>query len=151
MSDGKAHETVFAEAGHIELRGGKVRATAVVIGQNGKPVPPSPAQPSEVQRWAMAAENDEWLDDALVYFGRATNWFDIYKTLECLIGHFRSESEFLKLNWAPADDIKLLKRTANWARHAKRNVDRPTKPMALQEAQTLLAHLLRRALDSGSS
>jgi hypothetical protein len=151
MSDGKAHETIFAKTGVIELRGGKVRATAVVIGQDGKPVPPSSAQPSEVQRWTMAVENDDWLDDALVYFGRATNWFDIYKTLECLIGRFGSEFEFLKLDWAPAADIKLLKRTANWARHAKRKIDRPTSPMALKEAQTLLAHLLRRALELSDS
>jgi hypothetical protein len=145
-SDGKQHTTIFAEMGAMESRD-KLRATAIVIGRGGTPVPPSPPQPSEVQRWAMAIENDDLLDDALVYFGRATDWFDIYKTLECLIIRFGpGESAFLKLNWAPAAEIERLKRTANSARHAKHQFAPPKNPMTLKEAQSLLAQLLRRAL-----
>ena len=47
-----------------------------------QPIPPSPTVPSEVQAWATLADDDELLEDALIYFGRATDWFDIYKTLE---------------------------------------------------------------------
>jgi hypothetical protein len=149
-SDGKLHTTIFVEMGAIELRGSKLRATAILIGQDGKPVPPSPLEPSEVQRWAMAVENDGLLDDALLYFGRATDWFDIYKTLECLILRFGpSEYEFLKLNWASEAEIDRLKRTANWARHAKRKFASPPSPMAIKDARSLLAQLLRRALAGG--
>jgi hypothetical protein len=145
-SDGKQHTTIFAEMVLMDSDD-KIRATALVIGQDGKPVPPSPPQPTEVQRWAVAVENDDLLDDALVYFGRASDWFDIYKTLECLILRFGpSESEFLKLNWAPGAEIDRLKRTANWARHAKRKFAPPPSPMALEDARSLLAQLLRRAL-----
>jgi hypothetical protein len=144
-SDGKQHTTMFAEMGVMEVQS-KFRATAIVIGQDGKPVAPSDPQPSDVQRWSMAVENDDLLDDALVYFGRATDWFDIYKTLECLILRFGGEAAFLKLGWADEAEIGRLKRTANWARHAKRQFAPPKNPMALKEAQSLLAQLMRRAL-----
>ena len=124
-----------------------MHASATVIGTDGKPVPPPPPQPSEVQKWTTLAENDDLLDDAFIYFGRATDWFDIYKTLECLILRFGgSESAFLALGWASATEVTRLKRTANAARHAKRKFGPPPNPISLEDARTLLGQLLRRAL-----
>jgi hypothetical protein len=125
------------------------RTTVTAIAPDGQVIPPSPPQPSEVQRWAVITNSEVWLDDALVYFGRATDWFDIYKTFECLIERFGGgkEAAFLKLNWAPAAEVKRLKRTANWvARHPRRKYDRPSRPMGLEEARELVGKLLRRAL-----
>jgi hypothetical protein len=97
----------------------------------------------------------------LVYFGRITtwlplgtarqaeapDWFDVYKCLECIMNKFGpTETAFLKLNWAPKKNIELLKRTANWARHARRKNARPPTPMEFTAARTLLGQILRRAL-----
>ena len=74
---------------------------------------PAPPEPSNPQRWLSLAAEDDLLADALRYFGRGDDWFDIYKALECLIGRFwrGEETDFLALGWASADKIKLLKRT----------------------------------------
>jgi hypothetical protein len=140
--DGGMHETLFAE-GTLKGRG-KLRANAIVISPDGKPAPPP--QPSEVQKWTTLAESDDLLDDALIYFGRAIDWFDIYKALECLIRRFGGESAFLALGWASETEINRLKRTANWARHARRKFSPPPEPTSLKDARALLGLLLRRAL-----
>lgn len=154
-ADGKLHQTVFAE-GAVFGRS-KVRGVALVLGPDGNPKPSPPAMPSEVQNWAVLADNDDLLEDALIYFGRAsetnqahapTYWFDIYKALESLILRFGpSEAEFFALNWASSAEIDRLKRTANWARHARRKFDPPPRPASAQEARDLMAQLLRKAFD----
>lgn len=118
------------------------------IGPDGKPIPPPPPQPSDVQKWCTLAEGDDLLDDAFIYFGRGRNWFDIYKTLECLILMRFSDNEnaFFSSGWAPEAQLRRLKRTANWARHAKHKFSPPSDPMSIDEAYELLAQLMRRAL-----
>jgi hypothetical protein len=149
--DGSLHRTAFLETVMFEARSSVV-ADSIHIGPDGQPVPPPPPQPSEVQRWATLADDQAWLEDALVYFGRATDWFDIYKALECLILRFGgSEAKFLALNWAPATEVQRLKRTANWvARHAERKFDRAPNPMTLKEARQLVGELLRRAFEEAA-
>ncbi len=145
MSDGARHRTMFPESAQMNLSG--MQPTLTVAGPDGQPLPPSPPAPSDVQVWANLAESDDFLDDALIYFGTATEWFDIYKTLETLILRFGpGEEAFLSLSWAPKKDVELLKRTANWARHAKRKFKPPDNPMDLREAHKLIGQLLRRAL-----
>jgi hypothetical protein len=155
MPDGIRHRTIFPEGVEAKLRVGTLNVT--VTGPDGRPIPTLP-RPSDVQVWARLAEADDLLDDALIYFGTATEWFDIYKTLETLILRFgagkkqsQKEKAFLSLNWAPEDDIARLKRTANWARHAKRRFEPPANPMQLPEARSLVGQLLRRALSVGSA
>jgi hypothetical protein len=146
-ADGRLNETVFLQ-GHLELGRMKLHANLTVTGPDGQPLPPPPPQASEVQHWSTIADSEPLLDDALIYFGKATDWFDIYKCLECLILKFGpSEAEFLALDWAPSNDVERLKRIANYARHAKRRFDPPPKPMELRDARVLLGSLLRRALD----
>lgn len=155
-SDGKLHKYVFASM-HVELGRARAHAVGVALGPDGKPLPPPPAQPSEVQNWSATAQSDGLIEDALIYYGRATDWFDIYKALECLIlkfGRGRSDGErektFRELGWAPKNEIKRLKQTANWLRHAQRKYKRPPSPMPIQEARSLLGALLRRALTEGT-
>jgi hypothetical protein len=146
-ADGRLHRTIFAEMAVFET-GDRLHATATVIGPDGKPVPQPPPQASEVQRWMEIADGDPLLDDAFIYFGKAVDWFDIYKALECLILKFGgSENAFLELSWAPKADVLRLKQTANWARHARRKFDPPENPMPIREARELMAELLRRALN----
>ena len=151
MPDGTRHRTIFAESVQsLEMFAGEI--TVTVTGPDGRPIPAPPPTPSDVQVWAALAEADDFLDDALIYFGTATEWFDIYKTLETLILRFGpGEEAFLSLNWAPKKEIELLKRTANWARHAKRKFAPPAKPMQLPDARRLLGQLLRRALSPAAS
>jgi hypothetical protein len=147
--DGRLHRTIFAEMAAFEASD-KLHAIATVIGPDGKPVPPPHPQPSEVQRWAAIADQETWLDDALIYFGRATDWFDIYKALECLEKRFGGETAFQELDWVPKTEVERLKRTANWARHARRKFKPPPNPMDLKEALKLLDQLLRRALEEAA-
>ena len=152
--DGTLHRTIQPEPGAYELSGrGKLRVDTIVIGPDGRPVPSSPPQPSEVQKWFALAENDGLLDDALIYFGRATNWFDAYKTLETLILRFGGgEREFLALGWASENEITRLKHTANAAaRHAKRKFEPPRNPMTLKEARALLERLLRCGMNEAET
>lgn len=104
-SDGRLHRTMFAEMGAFEARG-KMSATATVIGPDGKVVPTPPPQPSEVHRWAAIVDGDDLLDDAVTYFRKAIDWFDIYKALKSLVLRFGQGSErtFLALGWEPASD-----------------------------------------------
>jgi hypothetical protein len=145
-SNGVLHRTLFVEAGQFKLSGKPVTMRIVTFGQDGKPLTPPP-QPSAVQAWAELAEEDELLEDALVYFGRSTDWFDIYKALECLIMRAGGEEEFLALGWAQKTQIKRLKQTANSARHARKKYDPPENPMGSEEAHSLVGDLLRRAFD----
>ena len=113
---------------HVELGRFRMHAVGVALGPDGNPLPPPRAQPSEAQNWSATAQSDGLIEDALIYYGRATDWFDISKALECLILKFgggRSDGErektFKELGWAPKNEIERLKRTANWLRHAQRN------------------------------
>ena len=150
-ADGKQHRTMFPQTVTFELRGSSVlRVDARHIGPDGKPVPPPPPQPSEVQRWVAKADGDKLLGDALMYFRKGADWPDIYKALECLFERAGGEHEFLALNWEPKGEIRRLKHTAAWARkwaqHARPKGKPPTDPMNLNDAHALLGRLLRRAL-----
>lgn len=124
----------------------RVQGVAVAIGPDGKPIPSPPPERSDPQTWlSIAAEND-LLADALIYFSRSENWFDIFKGLECLFLEFGpSEAEFLDLGWANRSEITLLKRTANAERHARKKYKPPSNPMGRVQARELLATLLARA------
>ncbi|MGY8635728.1 hypothetical protein RAD15_24980 [Bradyrhizobium sp. 14AA] len=152
-ADGKLHRTVFLE-GRIDGRSRVHGAAVRITGPDGKPAPPPPPEPSEVQNWAAIADTDDYLEDALIYFGRVsapdnphppTFWFDIYKALESLMDRSGGEARFLALAWAPREDVKQLKQTASWARHARRKFKKPSPATGEQDAKDLMARLLRRA------
>ncbi|MGL3108907.1 hypothetical protein [Bradyrhizobium sp. BR 1432] len=159
--DGKMHRTMFADAACFARS--RIHAAAVVIGPDGKPkLDPLPTR-SQVQRWAAIADNDDLLEDALIYFGRVsapdqphppTFWFDIYKALECLIERFgenkKREDTFFALDWVPAE-VERLKQTANWARHARRKFKKPSPATTEQEAKELMARLFRKAFEKAAA
>ncbi|HVQ71884.1 MAG TPA: hypothetical protein VMT08_30740 [Bradyrhizobium sp.] len=153
---GELHRAIFPGVVEVELRLFPGTVTVTNMGPDGKLHSPPP-RPTRVQTWARLADDDELLDDALVYFGRSADWFDIYKALECLILRFggskakKREAVFLSLGWAPADEISRLKRTANAARHARKRYDPPANPMSVKKAHALLGTLLRRAFDEVAS
>ena len=99
---------------------------------------------------SIAAEDDH-LADALTYFARGDDWFDVYKALECLEMRFGGEEEFRSLGWADKGKIKLLKRTANSGRHARKKFDPPPHPMERTEARDMLAKLMACAFLEASA
>src|SRR4051812_43807650 len=70
--NGEVHRTGFAEGHLLEARDRLYAGTVVVTGPGGKPQPAPPVKPSEVQNWAAIADNDDILEDALIYFGRVS-------------------------------------------------------------------------------
>ncbi|MGY4285810.1 hypothetical protein ACVWXO_005030 [Bradyrhizobium sp. LM2.7] len=160
-SDGTMHRTMFADAAFLARS--RIHAAAVVIGPDGKLKADPPPTQSDVQRWVAIADNDDILEDALIYVGRVsapdqphppTFWFDIYKALECLIERFggnkKREETFFALDWVPAE-VERLKQTANWARHAKRKFKKPSPATTEQEAKELMVRLLRKAFEKAAA
>jgi hypothetical protein len=71
--DGHPQRTVnFAEMRASE-QGDKAQMAFSVTGPDGKPIAATPRR-SQVQDWMQLADNDDLLGDALIYFGRGTNW-----------------------------------------------------------------------------
>jgi hypothetical protein len=144
-TEGHVHRTMFAEMVAYEAQD-RMRAIGQLLDANGNPIPAVPT-PSEVQGWAAIADNDSLIHEALTYFRKSQTWFNIYKALECLILRFGGdEAKFLALQWEPSAQIKLLKRSANTLRHAKKQFEPIETPMTLRDANSLLSKLLRRAL-----
>ena len=142
--DGKQHAYAFGEMAAIEFDRCVMRATAIVFGRDGKPLPPSPPTPSEPQSWNRKAERDDDVSDLLDHFGRADNWYDIYKTIEFAEHVIGGEHKLWKALGADAKASKHLKACANFYRHAK--AYRPLKLLTLSEARPVLAHTVRTVI-----
>jgi len=153
LSDETVRRQLFEQTGEVlRLKGRAVGG----IGLDGAPEPPKPDEPSEPQQWLSIAAEDDLLADALTYFARGDDWFDVYKALECLEMRFGGARKgqverFRGLGWADPDKIKLLKQTANSGRHARKKFDPPPDPMEWTEARDLLAKLMARAFHEASA
>ena len=140
---GNRHAWVFAEL-VAELGRFVMRATAVLIGPDGKPVPPPPPAPSVPQGWTTLASANDDVADLLDHFGRSDNWYDIYKTFEFaqhIVGSEHKLSRLLGDRWK---DAKNVRTSANFYRHAKAH--RPSKLATLGEAKPILAEVVRAVL-----
>ncbi len=143
--DGKQHSWVFGDMAALEGRS-VMRATAIALGPDGKPIPPPPPSASQLQGWNGLADQNDYVSDLFDYYGRANNWYDIYKTIEIAEKLARGEHKLLKLLGADAKTGKRLKRSANYYRHTK--FPRPPDLLTLQEAKPLLANLVRTVLST---
>lgn len=143
-SEGKQHAWIFAEMAALEFGRCVMRATAVVFGPDGKPLPPPAPTPSQPQNWNGLAESNDDISDLLDHFGRADNWYDIYKTIEIAEDLVGSEHKLWKLLADDAQAAKNLKTCANFYRHAKTH--RPRHLLTLVEGKPILAHLVRTLL-----
>lgn len=145
--DGREQVTVFAELATFELGRCVMRATAVVLGPDGKPLPPPPPQPSQPQVWNRLADVDDDLSDLLDQFGRADNWYDIYKTIEIAAQVVGGKHRLWKLLEPEGKACRNLDRNANFYRHA-RGVRPPKEPINLSDAKAHLGWIVQRVLDS---
>lgn len=140
--DGKLHRTMCAEAGSIAYVGARVEAE--VIGPDGK-VKPQPPQISEPQVWNALAQSNELVSEMLDHLGRADNWYEIFKVIECcedLVGD--GERGLLALMGDRKAEVKKLKITANSFRHSSRRAS--PRHINLTDGKVLLATVARATL-----
>jgi hypothetical protein len=141
---GTRHVTLFAEG----VVRGRSRASAKgqMIGPDGLPIvqPPTPSGP---QRLIETAANSDDVADMLAHFGRADNWYDIYKTIELAERLVGGHHKLPKLLGSSVAAFKNMRRSANFYRHAR--AQRPAKPTTLIEAKPLLVLAVRKSLELG--
>jgi hypothetical protein len=146
--DGKLHPWSYAVSIEFECQA-RDRITMEVIGPDGlSKATPAPG-PSLPQHLNQLAELNDVASDLLDHFGRANNWYDIYKTLEFSASLVGSEHKLQVLLGVHASDAKNLKATANFYRHAKAH--RPNNLVSLNEAMTILVIVVRAALSSNDT
>ncbi len=143
---GRQHAWVFGEMAAVEMGRCIMRATAVLLGPDGKPLPPPPPQPSQPQAWNRLAEQNDDISDLLDHFGRADNWYDIYKTIEVAAHLVDGKHRLWKIAQPETKACRNLDQNANFYRHA-RGVKRPDQPLSVSEAKPLLAWLVRAVLE----
>jgi hypothetical protein len=94
---------------------------------------------------------------ALEYLGEGT-WYGLYKAVEAVEAACGGEARLSGKRWIPADELKLLKWTANsgagpQTRHAEGTFEAPKYPMTFQDAKQnvviLICHLIG-ATDEGT-
>jgi hypothetical protein len=141
---GRRHITVFAEAIGIALGRVRVFAAAVVLGPNGEPLPAAPPQPSDPQRWNELADKNDAVAELLAHFGRADNWYDIYKAVEVAEELAGGEASLRRLMGDSGKAFKNMRTSANHHRHARAH--RPQRLVSIAEAKSLLSQAVRVAL-----
>jgi hypothetical protein len=87
------------------------------------------------------------MSDALMHLSRGNNWFDIYKAFEVIRSDIGEET-MARLGDVSKAEVGLLRRTANYHRHA--DLPRPTKPMLFIDAHELLRKIMRRWIEGKS-
>jgi hypothetical protein len=109
------HYYEIAEGARFRVRGG---AAVMQVVRRGVAEVPAPRPSAAQRRLSIAARNGD-AADLLTFIGRADNWFDLYKAVE-MLGVLRGgEHKLMKLPEARAVNLKAIKQTASFARHAK--------------------------------
>jgi len=109
-------------------------------------IPPPPPQPSDAQKWLQLAEKNDLIAELLDHFGRADNWYDIYKTIEVAEKVVSGERALQGVMGSAAQDLKDMRTSANSHRHFDGH--KPAKPFSLSESKSLLAQVVRAALQA---
>jgi hypothetical protein len=142
---GRRNAHVFAEMVAIELGRCIMRATAVVLGPDGRPVPPPPPQPSAAQAWnSLAAEEDDYAD-LLEQTGKADSWYEIYKAIEIAEHIAGGKHKLVRMLGSARAACERMRRTANYYRHAR--APRPPTLTKLGEAKPLLHFMVQTVLN----
>ena len=121
----------------------RVRGYSALVGPDGEEIKQSPQQ-SVPQHWNNLATKNQIVSELLLHFGKADNWYDIYKTIEFSENLAGNKNKLHSLMAGRTQDVKNLRREANFYRHAKAN--RPDVRPTLEEAKLLLADIVRKVL-----
>jgi hypothetical protein len=139
--DGRRSVTTFPSTGTIRLSG--FPPTVTVHDKDGNLVSPPPA-PTSAQQWIAAALDDDDIADLLTFFGRADNWFDLYKTIEMVQKIEGGEHALM----ATFPGLKPIKTTANSFRHARAHA--PESPVSFKDAYEVVGGVVRAVLGKRS-
>lgn len=144
-AEGRKHITIFAEGMNLSLRGCSMRATVTIHGPDGKPLPPPPPRPSLPQLWNVSATENDDIADLLEQHGKATGWYEIYKTIEIAEVIVGGKHKLEAMLGEAKANFSNMRRTANFYRHAR--AIRPDVPTTLADAKPLLNFAVRTVLD----
>lgn len=106
--------------------------------------PPPAPHPSPVQRIIAAAEQDERLEELLVFAGRADNWFDVYKAIEMAESIVGGERALRAAMGDEGDELKRMRTTANHHRHAPSRYPAPMPPFELRTCKALIGRVVEK-------
>lgn len=143
--DGTLSRSHFLKAESAVFRIYASRPTLVAYDADGNLVPQPPPTPSEAQRWSQFARANDTAADMFDHFGRANNWYDIYKTIELAERLVGGAHKLKKLRGSSSADVIRLKRSANYYRHAAQPI--PADLMDMREASAILAETVRAVLN----
>ncbi len=138
--DGSLKRTAFGE-GSATCRS-KVRGVSSTLGPDAQPL----LKQSLAQEWATICDEADYLQDAIIHFGRSDNWFDLYKCIEYIYKVYGDQHEFENSNHETKAEVKRIKNYANSHRHGPRRGPEPSH-ITLVEARSYLSFVLRQAFD----
>jgi hypothetical protein len=104
------------------------------------------ATPSRFRGILNFCERHEHLGNCLALLGPGPEhgWFDVYKAIEELEGHFGSETAMLHHRHVKKKEMKQAKQMANSFRHAGKVHKPPNLLMTLEEAKKVVTDTLER-------
>jgi hypothetical protein len=146
-NDGRRHRHVFLSSS-IVARSKVSSAKLTVNGSEEGPQVPRPAV------WAAVAKDDEKVHQALrLWVSSPDSWVNLYKILEVIESDV---GDAIYGNaWVSKTEVTRFTQTANSAeaigdeaRHAKKHVPPPPRPMTIQEAKQLMKALLEKWIES---
>ncbi len=136
--DGSRDKVPVVITASATISGARARGTVTVSGP--APIPP---KETSLQKWLIAAEEEDTRAELLVHLSRADNWFDIYKAIE-LAETLLGGEQAAKV--AAGSDWKRIKQEANVHRHAPGRCEPPKMRPTFQEARLFVLRSLRRIL-----
>ena len=144
--DGKRHFTMFAEAGHFQIRG---HAAAVFV-SGAKPE----RRATEAQRLLeQARRNKHLLAAASIWAELPRSWSRLYRIMQELERYLRQPLD--KAGYCSRNERERFTRSANSAeasgkdaRHAIGMYKPPSNPMSVREGRLFIHRMLQRALRS---
>jgi hypothetical protein len=137
-----------------------VIVSAARIGMVSITTEPSGQEPSGPEnipgsKWIEIADKHSSADRALaLYGGLPHNLRNLYMVLEIVEKDIGGENRLIDKGWAKKNEIKLFKQTAttvpiaDQARHAPGTYKMPTKPMSMDDAESLIKNILENWLRS---
>ena len=143
---GQRHAFLFLESAAIAFCRFGGSANLTLRGPNGEPLPASKPPPSEPQRWLRLADKNDLLAELLDHFGRADNWYDIYKTIEVAEKVVGGEKALRGTLGVLGKDLKDVRTSANHHRHFRGY--KPESLKTLADAKALLAQVVRATLSA---
>lgn len=139
---GARHRFMIIDSVVIVLDRDTIVSTATTGG------PPAPPRPSAAQTWLSLASQNDLIASLLAHLSRASDWYELYKTIECaedLCGGERALIKQLGPTGKQIKQIKQIKTSANFYRHA--NEIRPTNLWRLEDAIPIVRWAARYVLD----